>query len=201
MATLSREQIASYAKQAGFKDGTELNTAVAIALAESGGNTNAYNHNETTKDDSYGLWQINMWKDLGPARRKDFGITANTALYIPTTNAKAAHLIYSRSGFNAWTTYTSGKYKQFIGSGSVTPATIDPASGTTETVAIPDIPGAITGAVNSFGSTVFKASSNIAGIVVAIALLVLGVVLLARNQVANLIPAGKVAKLAKGALK
>jgi hypothetical protein len=41
--------------------------AVAIALAESGGNPAA--HNPVPPDDSWGLWQINMRGHLGPVRR------------------------------------------------------------------------------------------------------------------------------------
>jgi hypothetical protein len=78
--------------------------AAAIAMVESGGDPNA--HNATPPDDSYGLWQINMLGSLGPARRKQLGISDNSALYDPAINAKAMALISSNGGnFTPWSTY------------------------------------------------------------------------------------------------
>jgi hypothetical protein len=84
--------------------------AAAIAIAESGGDPNA--HNSKPPDDSYGLWQINMIGPLGPARRLEFGLKANTDLFNTETNAKAMSEI-SKQGkdFTPWSTYTSGAYK------------------------------------------------------------------------------------------
>lgn len=92
--------------------------AAAIAMAESGGNPNA--HNAKPPDDSYGLWQINMIGSLGPARRKTFGISSNTALYDPLTNAKAAVAVSGNKSFAAWSTFGSGAYKRYL-NGSVPP--------------------------------------------------------------------------------
>lgn len=100
------------AQQAGFS-ADEASTAAAIAMAESGGNPKA--HNSTPPDNSYGLWQINMLGDMGPSRRKWFGLKSNEELFDPVTNAKAAYKIYKASGWKAWTTYTSGKYKAYVG--------------------------------------------------------------------------------------
>lgn len=86
--------------------------AVAIALAESGGDYLA--HNTRAPDDSYGLWQINMRGSLGPARRALFGIKKNSALFDPHINAVAAGQIYRMSGFRAWSTYTSGAYLRYM---------------------------------------------------------------------------------------
>jgi len=88
----------------------------AIAMAESGGRTHAHNYNLGTGDDSYGLWQINMLGSMGPARRAEFGIRTNAALYNPGTNVLAAHDIWRGSGYGAWSTYNSGAYLQFMGS-------------------------------------------------------------------------------------
>ncbi len=104
---LTPGQIATYALGAGFS-GSDAITAVAIALAESGGNVNA--HNNRPPDDSYGLWQINMLGSLGPNRRKQFGISSNEALYDPATNAKAAKMVKDGQGWTAWSVYKSGKY-------------------------------------------------------------------------------------------
>lgn len=112
VSTLTPEEIAQHAHDAGFR-GDDLATAVAVAMAESGGNTQA--HNGVGPDDSYGLWQINMEGDLGPARRDAFGLNADRELYDPATNAQAAHDIYSdRGDFTAWSTYDSGEYEQFM---------------------------------------------------------------------------------------
>lgn len=91
--------------------------AAAIAMAESGGNPQA--HNATPPDDSYGLWQINMYGSLGPSRRAQYGLSSNTQLYDPLTNAKAAVSI-GAGGFGPWSTYGSGAYKAYL-NGSVPP--------------------------------------------------------------------------------
>jgi hypothetical protein len=109
MAKLSQQQIAVYAKSAGMPNPVLMS---AIAMAESGGNPRA--HNPVGLDDSYGLWQINMLGAMGPARRKQFGITSNTQLYDPAVNARAAAKILSGQGLKAWTTYTSGAYKKYM---------------------------------------------------------------------------------------
>ena len=108
---LSDAQIAGAAKSAGFS-GANLSKAVAVALAESGGNTRA--HNAVPPDNSYGLWQINMLGSMGPARRKQFGISSNEALYDANTNAKAAHALSGGTNFKPWSTYTSGAYLRYM---------------------------------------------------------------------------------------
>ncbi len=112
MAELSPAQIAEYAHQAGFR-GHDLTVAVAVALAESGGDTRA--HNSVPPDDSYGLWQVNMIGGLGPARRDEFGLEANRELFDPAENARAAWEIsgHGRS-FEPWTTYTNGAYREYL---------------------------------------------------------------------------------------
>ena len=116
MTTLSSEQIYAAAIKAGFDHATAT-TMTAIALAESGGNSTA--HNATYPDNSYGLWQINMLGAMGPARRNQFGIANNEALYDPTANAKAAYAIYKQQGLKAWSTYTSGAAGKKMGQAQV----------------------------------------------------------------------------------
>jgi Lysozyme like domain len=186
---LSSSEISAYASKAGFS-GDDLGIAVAVAQAESHGNPTA--HNSKPPDDSYGLWQINMLGALGPERRKQFGITSNVQLYDPTTNAKAAYMIWKGSGWKAWTTYTSDEYKKYLDSttsqtGTLAQGTIDPKSQYS----------GITGAVQAVGDNLFKAASNFTGILIAIVFLVLGIVLLARKPLMNVLPAGKVIKAAK----
>lgn len=108
MARLSPAQIARVAKDAGFS-GRALQIAVAVALGESGGNTHA--HNPVPPDDSYGLWQINMIGSLGPARRRQFGLSSNSELFNPAVNARAAYAISSRgSDFTPWTVFRNRTY-------------------------------------------------------------------------------------------
>jgi hypothetical protein len=205
MPKLSADEIASYAAGAGFK-GEEIKTAVAIALAESGGNTQA--HNSKPPDDSYGLWQINMLGSMGPARRKQFGIKSNDELFDPATNARAAYMIYKGSGWKAWTTYTRETYKRNDIQNLIAmldPRNVGKAIGD-EAQKLNPING-VSEAINAFGTTVFKGVAGVIGIGVAITLLVIGVVLLvmssgraqkAASVAANVIPGGNVVK---GAVK
>lgn len=130
VGVISDAAIASAARAQGLNP-TNTAIAVAIALAESGGNTRA--HNAVPPDNSYGLWQINMLGSMGPERRKQFGLTSNDQLYDPNVNAKAMSAI-SNGGTNwkPWTTYTRGTYRAYMargmqaaGSSSGTPGTIE----------------------------------------------------------------------------
>lgn len=181
--TLSRDQIGTLAKNAGFT-GNDINIAVAVALAESGGDPNS--HNTTPPDDSYGLWQINMYSGLGAPRRKQFGITNNAQLFDPATNAKAAHIVFTGSGWHAWTTYTSNKYKDFLGTDNITLAA-DTTSTSTDSGFL-----GIPGAIQAVGENVFKAASNFTGILVAVVLLIAGILILSRKQTGEAV--GKIAK-------
>ena len=91
-----------YLQAAGFK-GDALRKAWAISQRESGGRPDAYNGNAGTGDQSYGLFQINMLGNLGPARRKQYGLKSNEDLLDPATNARVAYQM-SKGGtdFGAW---------------------------------------------------------------------------------------------------
>jgi len=106
-----RELLASV----GFK-GSALDTAEAVARAESGGNASAHNTNAGTGDNSYGLFQINMLGAMGPARLKQYGLRSNNDLLNPTTNARVAYQM-SNSGTNwsPWSTFKNGAYRAFLG--------------------------------------------------------------------------------------
>jgi hypothetical protein len=200
MPTLSKNAIAGYAQNAGFK-GDEIKIATAIAMAESGGNTKA--HNAVPPDDSYGLWQINMLGALGRDRQKRFHLASYADLYNPVVNARAAYSIYKGSGWQAWTTYTRGTYKKFLT--DVTPEKptgldIDIIDAAKEKAGELNPLNGVSESINAFGETVFKATANIQGIAFAGLLLVMGVLLLMRGTVSKFIPAGKVGKLAKGVL-
>lgn len=101
-AALSPATIYQYAVNAGFPPDTATKM-VAIALKESGGIPTAYNG--TPPDDSYGLWQINMYGNLGPARMAQFGLTDKSQLFDPAVNAAAAYSIWAGNDSNlniAW---------------------------------------------------------------------------------------------------
>lgn len=107
---LTAAQIAYYAQAAGFT-GQDLVTAVAIALAESSGNANAYNPESgagaPAGQGSYGLWQIFL------AAHPEY---AGANLYDPQTNANAAYAIYSAAGgFSPWATFNSSAYEAYLG--------------------------------------------------------------------------------------
>lgn len=93
---------------AGFS-GHSADVMTGIVIAESGGNAWAYN--PVPPDNSYGLAQINMIGSLGPARRVQYHLANNDALFDPAINLQVA---YSLSGggnsFTPWTTFTSGAY-------------------------------------------------------------------------------------------
>jgi Lysozyme like domain len=115
MATLETSRIHTLARQAGFSaDREEAVIATAIALAESGGDPRAHNDNANTRDDSYGLWQINMFGALGPERRRDLGLTRDDELFDPATNARAARHVFKQQGFLAWSVFKSEAYKRHL---------------------------------------------------------------------------------------
>lgn len=105
--------LARLAQSAGFSR-QEIPVMVAIAMAESGGRATAHNDNRNTGDDSYGLWQINMIDDLGPERRRQFGISTNQSLFDPGTNARAARAVKNSQGFGAWSVYRNGAYRSYL---------------------------------------------------------------------------------------
>lgn len=82
----------------------------AIAEAESSGNSQAQNPSGAT-----GLWQI-------------LGNPFPGNAFDPLTNAKMAVAKYRSQGLGAWTTYTSGAYKQFL-KGHVPPSANPGGSG------------------------------------------------------------------------
>lgn len=179
---------------AGFT-GAGLATAEGVATAESGANAKAHNPNAATGDNSYGLFQINMLGAMGPARRKQYGLASNEALFDPLTNAKVA---YQMSGggtsWGPWTTFTSGAYRAFLGvdktiTNTPTGASSGAASGgaTTEPAgfSVPSIPSAA-----DIGTTLTKVLIVGAAVYAGAALVLLGLNKAAGN------PVGKTAKAA-----
>lgn len=118
---LTDTAIYEYARQAGFPSDV-AQQMVAIALRESAGNTTA--HNTTPPDDSYGLWQINMYGALGATRLALFGLSDPSQLFDPAVNARAAFQLYGGNPANlnvAWAINKTGapyyyaeKYQAFL---------------------------------------------------------------------------------------
>lgn len=120
---LNLEEVIFLLREVGFPEDV-LPKMVAIALAENEP-LDAYKVRDTpeTGDLSYGIFQINMKGDLGPARREMIGIKSNEELLDPLTNAKAALAVYNErkrfkqgteDGFNAWSTYKKDRYNKFL---------------------------------------------------------------------------------------
>ena len=95
----------------------------AIAMAESGGNPRA--HNPNGRDNSYGLWQINMLGRMGADRRRQFGIGSNEELWNPSVNARAAKAVFDAQGFDAWSVFEDGKYQQYLDGANVSTGTLN----------------------------------------------------------------------------
>lgn len=108
MARIPDKQIATAVIGAGFPTKDQA-TAVAIALAESGGNPAATNRNSNGSTD-YGLFQINSIHAA---------ILRSGSWSNPNDNARMAKQVYADAGnsFRPWVAYTSGSYLAFVGRG------------------------------------------------------------------------------------
>jgi hypothetical protein len=95
--TVHPVNVVKLAYEAGFR-GQDLIDIVAIVGRESSYNPYAHNQNRATRDDSYGLTQINLLGALRDGRLRAFGITDPAQLYDPATNLRAAYILYTQSG-------------------------------------------------------------------------------------------------------
>nr|WP_239334833.1 peptidoglycan-binding protein [Frankia sp. CiP3] len=137
---VSDASIAAAGRNAGLAGcaGIPLGTWVAVALAESGGNPDAHN---SSGEDSRGLWQINMRAHAGWAGGAD--------LFDPAVNAQAAKRVCDMQGIGAWSTYTNGSYRLYLGRGAAAAAAAD-AGGDNGASAYPAVPS---GPVNTSAQT------------------------------------------------
>jgi len=106
---LTQQQIEELAAQAGPGDTA---TAAAIAMAESGGRTDAVGDQGT----SFGLWQIHLpaHPDVSQGCAED-----------PQCAARAARAISNGwSNFHPWTTFQNGAYRQYLGGSVATLANV-----------------------------------------------------------------------------
>ena len=99
---LDESELKKLLQAVGF-EGKALRTAWAVAMKESNGRPLAHNTNVNTGDNSYGIYQINMIGDLGPARREKFDLKTNADLFDPVTNAKIAYFMTAGGkNWSAW---------------------------------------------------------------------------------------------------
>lgn len=167
MANLSDQQLAQYAYNAGFR-GASLNTAVAVALAESHGDPSQVGDvglQTGTWGPSVGLWQI---RSLNPghgtaAEQAERNQTANLD---PATNAANAYQISNQgTNFNPWSTYTSGAYHQFLNRASTAANQVTSGTGAATGTGATNGSGAATGSGaasggNSSASGAFTVAPN-----------------------------------------
>jgi hypothetical protein len=128
---LTGQQVAQLAYEAGFR-GDDLVNMVAIAKRESGWRPKALNPNRSTRDRSYGLWQLNTlnsdmgrMEDLMKSILGNMGYPTNNVpqdfdvLYDPRVNAKVAYEFYRRNGntLRPWGAYKgeSNTYNTNVG--------------------------------------------------------------------------------------
>lgn len=67
-----------------------------IMYCESSGNPNAHNLNHRTRDNSVGLFQINLYGNLANTR------PSKEWLIIPENNISYAYKVWKSQGYNAW---------------------------------------------------------------------------------------------------
>lgn len=137
MTRLSAREIAGAARGAGFR-GRALTIAVAVALAESGGETTAVNHDSNGTTD-YGVWQINSVHT---------SVLRQGSWSDPNDNAAMAFAV-SNGGtdWTPWSTFSDGSYLAHM------PAAGHAAGNPLPPGSVPTLP--TTGGVQtaSFGST------------------------------------------------
>jgi len=113
---LSAQELKETLKKAGFT-GKHLRQAWGVAMKESNGRPNAHNKNSSTRDNSYGIFQINMIGALGTVRREQFDLKTNKDLFDPARNAEIAYFMSDGgknwSAWNGITTKTREKMVEF----------------------------------------------------------------------------------------
>lgn len=135
-------EIKSAAAQAGFStnpaDGQDgyspADIIAAIAMAESGGNPDA--HALTSKESSWGVYQINLYAHPS--------VTEQCARALQCASVQAYGIASNGKVFTPWTMYKNGGYKQYlpIGGGSTT-GTANPTGIPTAPPGTPENPAVV----------------------------------------------------------
>lgn len=176
MSTLSPAAIYSLAVGAGLSPAAAT-TATAVALAESGGRTDAQGDvglEDGTWGPSVGLWQIRSLK----AQYGTGGARDASRLTDPQFNAAAMAQISGAGGnFKPWTTFTKGTYKQYlsqVGSTAVTADDVSAASSSSSSGG--QSVAASVGGWMGLGSTFFTVGLKVLGAAAAAGLVIVGAV-------------------------
>lgn len=179
-------RVAGIAQASGWS-GTDLTVAVAVALAESGGQFNASHVNTSGKGTDWGLWQINDHYHTVTQDVKTNGLA----------NGRAAYAIYKAAGssFKPWATYNSGAFRKYttqaqkaIVAWQALPADRKGALlGSSQTSAIVPNPSlnpldGVGGWVTQATETFRVAADHLVAILIALVLIVLGVVILVKSE-------------------
>jgi hypothetical protein len=182
MPRLTDKQIADAVKAAGFPESAWV-TAIAVALAESGGNSDALNDANSNGSSDYGLFQVNS---------VHAGLLNGGNWRDPVYNAKMALSISSNgSNWKPWVAYTTGRHVPFI-------PRARKAAGTTAGSAPTALPVVSIPGTGDFFSLISDSKTWLrVGYFVVGGILVL-IALGAMTNVTSLIPAGKMVKAAKG---
>jgi|GEM_PF-4142403 len=114
----SQDLIKQMLSAVGFND-EQTRIMGAVAIAESAGDSDADTVKSgldplKKKEFSLGLMQINMLPEFLPERLPLFEIESTDELYDPIINVIAAKRLYDKYGFEAWESYNTGKYKDFL---------------------------------------------------------------------------------------
>jgi hypothetical protein len=100
---LTLASLRQLARSAGFPD---VDTAAAVAMAESGGNPSAIGDGGT----SFGLWQIHL-----PAHPEVDRMRVLDPVY---NAAEALRIARQGADWSPWTTFTNGAYRRFMPEGA-----------------------------------------------------------------------------------
>lgn len=172
MTTLSPAQIYTLARNAGLSPAAAT-TATAVALAESGGRTDAVGDvslEDATWGPSVGLWQIRSLKaQTGTGQPRDA-----SRLTDPQFNAASmASISGGGKSFGAWTTYTKGTYKKYVdevGSTQVTASDAASVPGSSSSSSVADGMGGLFG----WEGAAFTIGLKILGAAAATGLVIVG---------------------------
>jgi Lysozyme like domain len=205
MTTLTSRQVAALAYDAGWR-GNNVITATAIAHAESGNRTDAVGPTLSCGQGAQGLFQINVC------------VNHCSNPTDPKANTACAYRVFRSQGWNAWSTYKSGAYKQYImdatqayqGAGNQSQVNeilksigiglgyVPGASGLTDLASNPVLQGfqSIITFMNRIGSWISNADNwvRVMKVIVGGVVIIVGLGIVAKDTGLNNLPAGKIIK-------
>ncbi len=155
---------------------------------------------------SIGLWQIrSLNSHRGTGRVRDEIANMN-----PVINARHANQLFAAGGWKQWTTFTSGKYNRYLGTGGVGLPLTDElgndlvdAAGNAVDALTPNWAEALVRAAAQLGA-VGKWFGNrenwlrVSKVAAGSGMLLVGTAMVVGKPILNILPAGKVGKVVKG---